>query len=585
MKPQSDVPIQSLQRILAMLWKYPRMVFGAIVSLLMLTATNILTPQLIRWGIDAGIGKNNLRVIVICGGLMVLLALIRGLFNFGQSFLAETVSQGIAYDLRNIFFIQTQHLSLSYHEGTPPSRLLTRISNDIEQIRVFIGTTALQIFGAVMVLLTSAIILLVMNWKLALIALLIIPISLILLGKFFQANAPLFDKMQMQLDNLNGVLQENLIGVRTIKAFVREETEIQRYTIANHNFFSISLKTIYALCNTFPVIFLISNLLAVVILGYGILEVIHNKFSIGELVAFNSYLVFIVQPLLQTSLAFSSVAQAAASAARVYQVIDANIEIKEPANAIVLNECKGHICFEDVDFRYPEAQKNTLNHVSFVIEPGETIAILGMTGAGKSTIAKLIPRFYDVTNGVVKIDGHDVRSLNLTSLRSHIGFISQDANFFSGTIRDNIAYGIPDAPLSKVIAAAKFAQIHDFIISLPDKYDTVIGERGIGLSGGQKQRISIARVLVNDYKILIVDDSLSAVDAKTGALIQQSLIFLSQKHQYTLIIIGQHISSMVENADKIFIAYEGKLTTLDSHNELVKNAISSQEKPNYLTPN
>jgi ATP-binding cassette, subfamily B, multidrug efflux pump len=573
MKQKPDVPIEGLKRILGMLGKYPVMVLAAIASLLMLTVSNIATPQLIRWGIDAGIAKSNLQVIVTCGGLMVLLALIRGLFNFGQSFFAETVSQGIAYDLRNAFFNQTQHLDLSYHDRTPASQILTRMSSDIEQIRVFIGTTLLQLFGAAIVLFSSVMILLLMNWKLALIALAIIPISFILLGGFFHKNASLFIKMQMQLDDLNAVLKDNLLGVRAVKAFVRQETEINRYAVANQEFLSISIKTIYALRDTFPIIFLFSNLLAVLVFGYGGLEVISNSFSIGELVAFNSYLVFIIQPIIQTTFAFQSVAQASASAARVYEVIDAEIDIRESANAIILKTCQGRVSFENVDFRYPKVQENTLNSVSFEIQPGQTVAFLGITGAGKSTIAKLIPRFYDATNGIVKVDGYDVRALNLVSLRSHIGLISQEANLFSGTIRENIAYGIPDAPLSKVIAAAQFAQIHDFIISLPDSYDTIIAERGIGLSGGQKQRITIARILLNDYKILIVDDSLSAVDAKTSALIQESFKILMQQRQCTIIFITQRISSLVNNADQIFIIDQGKLVAQGSYTQLIENAI------------
>ncbi|AFY55558.1 ABC-type multidrug transport system, ATPase and permease component [Rivularia sp. PCC 7116] len=572
MRQKPDIPIESLQRVVGMLRKYPRMVFGAIASLLMLSVANIWTPQLIRWGVDAGIVKNDLRVILICGGLMVLLALMRGLFNFTQSFLSETVSQGIAYDLRNQFFDKTQNLDLGYHERTPTSQMLTRVSNDIEQIRIFIATTLLQIFGAAIMLFGSAIVLLLMNWKLALIALAIIPISLMLLGGFFHKNTDLFDRVQTQLDELNTVLQENLVGVRAIKAFVREETEVKRYAVFNQNFLATSIKTIYVLRDTFPVIFLLSNLLAVVIFGYGSFEVIRNEFSIGKLIAFNSYLVFMIQPILQTSLAFSSVAQATASAARVYQVIDTPAEIRESINAMTLNKCEGRITFENVDFCYSQVEEKTLSDVSFEIQPGETVAILGMTGAGKSTIAKLIPRFYDPSNGTVKIDGYDVRNLNLTDLRSHIGFISQDAHLFSGTIRENIAYGIPDAPLSRVIEAAKFAQIHDFIITLCDGYDTVIGERGIGLSGGQRQRIAIARVLLNDYKILIVDDSLSAVDAKTGALIQKSLNLLNQQRGYTLIYLTQRISSTISYADRIFILDEGKLAVKD---ELIEMQHSS----------
>lgn len=569
MRQNVNVPVEALHRILSMLKKYSGMILTAIASLLMMTVTNILTPQAIRWGIDAGIAKNNLQVILSCGGFLVMVAGIRGLLNFAQSFFAETISQGVAYDLRNTFFSQTQRLSLSYHDRTPISQLLTRISNDIEQIRVFIGATLLQIFGAAITLFFSTIVLFVMNWKLALIALSIIPISFILLGGFFQKNAPLFDQIQTQLDKLNSILKENLVGVSAIKAFVREEVEIERYAAANEGFLSTSIKTISVLKETFPTIFILSNLLTVVILGYESLEVINNRLSIGELVAFNSYLVFIIQPVLQISLAFSSVAQAAASAARIYEVIDADNQIEESHDAITLSNCEGRISFENVDFSYQRGKENTLNNISFEIQPGQTVAILGMTGAGKSTIAKLIPRFYDATQGTVKIDGYDIRAVNLISLRSHIGYISQEARLFSGTIRENIAYGMPDAPLSKVIEAAKLAQIHDFIISLPDSYDTVIGERGIGLSGGQKQRITIARVFLNDYKILIFDDSFSAVDAKTGALIQESLEYFKNQRQCTLIFLTQRINSIVKSADQVFIIDEGKLVARGCYKEII----------------
>jgi ATP-binding cassette subfamily B protein len=307
------------------------------------------------------------------------------------------------------------------------------------------------------------------------------------------------------------------------------------------------------------------------VVGYGGAEVIGERFSIGELVAFNSYLMFILQPILLIGFAAPVIAQAAASAERVYEVVDAEIEIRDRPNAIPFEKCGGRITFENVHFRYPGAATEALKGISFETKPKELIAILGATGSGKSTIMNLIPRFYDVTEGAVRIDGRDVRDLTLESLRSHIGIVFQETTLFSGTIRDNLTYAAPNAPLERVIEVAKTAQIHDFITSLPDGYETLVGERGVGLSGGQKQRIAVARTLLTDYRILILDDSTSAVDAKTAAQIQESLDELMRLHTCTAFVIAQRIST-VRNADRILLMNQGQLVAQGTHDELMQSS-------------
>ena len=563
--------MQSLKRVLGSLNSYRFIVIGAFVSLLLLTAANALTPQLFRMAIDQGIAQKDLPMVFYSALLMVLVAIARGLFNFEQSFWAEEASQGVAYDLRNKIFTKIQNLSFSYHDQAQTSQLLTRITSDIEQIRTFLGTSLIQVVGSGVTLVTIAVIVLVMNWQLALITLTMVPIAGILLAQFLTKNQTFFSRVQEKLGDLNGVLQENLLGVRVVKAFAREPAEMSRYTKINDDLVAVNMQTIRAIRNTFPLIFLLSNLITVAVVGYGGAEVIGGKFTIGELVAFNSYLMFILQPILLIGFAAPVIAQAAASAERVYEIVDAEIEIRARPGAVPFEKCGGRITFENVHFRYPGASTEALKGISFETKPKELIAILGMTGSGKSTIMNLIPRFYDVTAGAVRIDGRDVRDLTLESLRSHIGIVFQEATLFSGTIRDNIAYAKPDAPLEKVIEVAKTAHIHDFITSLPDGYETIVGERGVGLSGGQKQRIAIARTLLTDYSILILDDSTSAVDAKTAAQIQESLDQLMRLHTCTAFVIAQRIST-VRNADRILLIDKGQLVAQGTHDELMQHS-------------
>lgn len=563
--------MRSLQRVLKSLGAYRWLSLGAVGSLLLLTAANAATPQLFRWGIDQGIAKKDLQVVLYGAGAMVIAAIARGLFNFGQSFWAEAASQGVAYDLRNKIFSKIQNLSFSYHDQSQTSQLLTRVTSDIEQVRTFLGTSLVQVVSSVVTLVTIAIVLLIMNWQLAIITLTVVPAAGWLLAQFFTKNGDLFRQVQEQLSELNAVLQENLVGIRVVKAFVREETEAQRYTDLNNVLVRTNMKTIRAIRNTFPIIFLLSNLVTLVVFGYGGSEVIKGRFSIGELVAFNSYLLLILQPVLLLGFAAPAIAQAAASAERIYEVVDAEIEIRDRPNAVPFKSCSGRITFEHVSFRYPGATAEALKAVSFETKPKELIAVLGMTASGKSTIMNLIPRFYDVTAGSVRIDGRDVRDFTLASLRSQIGIVFQETTLFSGTLRENIAYAKANASLEEVIAVAKTAQMHDFIMSLPDGYDTVVGERGVGLSGGQKQRIAIARTLLTNYSILILDDSTSAVDAQTAAQIQAALDDLMRQKACTTFVVAQRIST-VQNADRIFLVDKGRLVAQGTHEQLMRTS-------------
>ena len=563
--------MDSLRRTLKILGSYRWLALGAVVSLLLLTAANAVTPQLFRRGIDEGIAKQDLGVVLTTGAMMVGVAIARGLFNFGQSYWAESVSQGVAYTLRAQVFRKIETLSFSYHDRVQTSQLLTRITSDIEQIRTFVGTSLLQVASAIATLTTIATILLVMNWRLALISLSVIPSASLLLYRFLRINRPLFAQVQQKLGDLNDVLRENLLGVRVVKAFAREPVELRRYTQMNGSLVGVYLKTLGAIRNTFPFVFLLSNLVTIAVIGYGGAQVIDGTFSIGELVAFNAYLLFIVQPVLLIGFAAPVIAQASASAARVYEIIDAPIEITNRSGAVPFTKCGGRITFENVWFRYPGAKEPALEAVSFETRPNELIAILGMTGSGKSTVMNLLQRFYDVSEGAIRIDGRDVRDIELESLRSSIGVVFQEATLFSGTLRENIAYAKPKATLEEVIEVAKTAHIHTFIEGLPEGYETIVGERGVGLSGGQKQRIAIARTLLTDYKILILDDSTSAVDAETSAQIQRDLDKIMRERTCNAFVIAQRIST-IKDADRILLIHEGRLAAEGTHEQLMRTS-------------
>ena len=557
--------MNDLWRALRYLRKYWGTTLGAFLSLLIVTATNLFSPQLLRLVIDQGISAQNLRVILLASLGLLGVAIVRDSFTFTQGYWSEKASQGAAYDMRNAIFTRLEHLSFSYHDKAQTGQLMTRVTNDVETVRTFTGNGILQLLNAVVMLIGSATILLITNWKLALVALLMIPAILGIFLFFLTKIGPRFKIVQQKLGNLNTVLQENLAGVRVVKAFVREPYEQGRYRDANNSLLQENLAVVRGTALTFPLIFFISNLGTLAVIWLGGEQVIGGSLSIGELVAFTSYLSFLLLPVFILGSTITSLSQSAASAHRVFEIIDTPIEVKDKLDAVILPPTQGSVIFEDVSFRYAGSETLSLSDVSFVAEPGQTVAILGRTGSGKSTIINLIPRFYDVTSGSVSIDGYDVRDVRLESLRSQIGIVLQESTLFSGTIRENIAYGRSNATEEEVEEAAKASQAHDFIIGFPDGYNTIVGERGVGLSGGQRQRIAIARALLLNPTLLLLDDSTSAVDAETEYLIQQALQRLMANR--TSFIIAQRIST-VRNAGKILLIDGGHLVADGTHEEL-----------------
>jgi len=558
-----------LWRALGYLRKYWPVTFGAFVSLLVVTLTSLITPLILQSLINRGISASNLSVILYASLLLLLVAGIRNLFTFTQGYWSEKASQSAAYEMRNAIFAKLENLSFSYHDQAQTGQLMTRVTSDVDTVCSFTGNGLLQLVNAIAMLLGSAIILLLTSWRLALIVLTIVPVILTIFLFFIRRIGPRFRLVQQKLGNLNTILQENLAGVRVIKAFVREPYEVARYRSSNDDLLQENLTIVRGASLSFPLIFFIANLGTLVVIWFGGAQVIGGQLNIGELVAFNSYLTYLLMPVFVLGSTITSITQSAASAHRVFEVIDAPIDVVEKPNAIVLTHLHGRVAFEDVSFRYIGSETMTLTNVSFTTQPGQTVAILGKTGSGKSSIINLIPRFYDVTEGRVIVDEYDVRDVTLESLRSRIGIVLQETNLFSGTIRENIAYGRPEATQGEIEAAARAAQAHTFITSFPSGYETVVGERGVGLSGGQKQRIAIARALLLNPSILILDDSTSAVDAETEFQIQQALLTLMENR--TSFIIAQRIST-IRNADLILLIERGQLIAQGTHEELLRSS-------------
>lgn len=509
------------------------------------------------------------RLLLQSGILILIFAAFRGVFAFLQTYSAERNSQSMAFDIRNDLYAKIQRLSFSYHDRNQTGQLMIRATDDIEKVRLFLGQGLLQLIGAILLLSVTLVILFTTNMQLALVTIWILPVSLVLFMIFGTISQPLFTKVQIKLSALNTILQENLAGIKVVKAFTREKSEQKKFKESATSLMNqqISISRLFAFL--MPLVFLVANLGQATTIYAGGQQIIHGTLTLGEWQEFSLYLVYLFLPVAQFGFIITQYGQAAASAKRIYEILDAKSDVTDKPNAIALPAVNGVVKFENVTFRYFGSGEPVLKDVNFTTMPGQRIALLGATGSGKTTIINLLPRFYDPSEGRITIDGYDLKDITLDSLRSQIGIVLQESTLFSGTIRENIAFGKSGASMEEIVEAAKAAAAHDFIMSFPNGYDTLVGERGTTLSGGQKQRVAIARALLLNPHILILDDSTSSVDLVTEAKIQTALDRLMKDR--TSFVIAQRISTVM-SADQILVLDKGQIVSQGKHEELLETS-------------
>jgi len=563
-----SLPQGSLRRSFGFLAKYRNIAVGVYVLALIINGLTIIIPQAIRWIIDVGVVGQNLDVLVIAVIGLLILTVVKGFIDFVLGRWTEVASQGVAYDIRNAIYEKLTGLSFAYHDKAQTGQLLARSISDVERIRFLTGRAVLRLFQSTTLLIFTFFALLLMNANLALLSMLLMPVLAWVAYRFGRIFRPLSLELQEQLAEMTTVLEQNLRGSKIVKAFAQEDAEIERFDKENQKWFSFAERQVQVQTQHIPLIDFIASLSTVVIIWYGGQLVINQALTIGELVAFTTYLGQLITPVRRLGVIIPAVAMASAAGERIYSILDSKSEVEDSPHAYELPDIEGRVKFEDVSFSYFN-QQTVLDNLHFEAEPGEVVALLGATGSGKSTIINLIPRFYDVTSGTITIDGYDIRDVTLNSLRDQIGIVLQETVLFAATIRENIAFGMTDATEDDVINAAKAAQAHDFILEMADGYDTKVGERGMTLSGGQKQRIAIARALLKNPRILLLDDATSSVDTETERLIQIALERLMEGR--TSFIIAQRLST-VRMADRVLVLENGRVAGTGTHEELLRES-------------
>lgn len=557
--------VRTLKRLLGYLRPYHTQLVLGYAAMLVVTALNLVIPLVVRAVIDRGLTGDNRRFLLLAAGIILGISMVRGLFAFAQIYLGQWLSFRVAYDLRNAFYRHIQALSFSFHDRAQTGDLMSRVTSDVEQTQRFAGESLMELINVIILLLGVIGVMLWANLQLAMIALLPIPVLIAVTLRFGRVIEPKFKRIQEQMGRLGILMQESLTGIRVVKAFAREPYEIEKFERENQEFYQRRVDLVYTWANNFPFLNFLIAFSTALILWFGGIGAITGAVTIGTLFAFVSYILQLNEPVRRLGFLVNRVSEALASARRVFEILDTPSDVTERPDAVELETVRGHVRFENVSFGYREG-RSILRGITFEARPNQVVALMGPTGAGKSTLTALIPRFYDPDEGRVLVDGHDVRGVTLDSLRRHIGIVLQDSFLFSDTIAANIAYGQPDATMDEIIAVARAAHAHDFIMGFPDGYETQVGERGVTLSGGQKQRVAIARALLMDPRILILDDSTSSVDTETEFLIQQALATLMRGR--TTFVIAQRLLTL-KNADLILVMDKGQIIERGTHQELL----------------
>ena len=578
----------------------------------------LVTPRMVQFIIDQGIRAGDMVAVWQGSGVMLLAALGGAATTIGQGIARAQISQGIAFDLRNDMFRHIQRFSFANLDRMQTGQLMTRVSSDVDVARMFLSAGLALLLRTVLMVIGSLAMMLIIDWQLSLVMVAMLVLSGTVIFWLLRVVGPLFSIVQQKLGRLNTQVQENLAGVHVVKAFVREQHEIDLFNVQNQEYMEQNIKVGRYLAVVMPVLLVLTNVGATLAIWRGGLDVIGGRLTIGELVAFSNYMLIGMSPLLLLSNILSMISRAEASAKRIMEVQDTEPAIQAPLSPVVAKEPEGEITFENVSFHYSGSRigvapgtsvnggedaltrgsmsdgssangqvtqrsgngrngavgEEVLDGIHLRAAPGQKVALMGSTGSGKSTLVNLIPRFYDAVNGEIRLDGIDVRDWEPTQLRKHIGVVLQQTTLFAGTVRENISYGRPEASMEEVISAAEAAQAHSFIMRMPSGYESMVEARGANLSGGQKQRIAIARALLTKPAVLILDDSTSAVDLDTELRLQEAL--KEKLDGTTTFLVAQRISSVVD-ADMILVLDNGKIAAQGTHEELLASSGIYQE--------
>ncbi|MGP8080776.1 MAG: ABC transporter ATP-binding protein [Dehalococcoidales bacterium] len=564
-------------RLMGFLKKHWAMWILAFVCLSASTVFSLVIPKMLGDGIDTVLSSGRAATLIIAAGIIIASSALRGITGYGNRYYTQVISQRVAFDLRNHLYDHLQGLSFAYFDKAQTGQLMSRATVDIEAVRTFIAMGLLQIFQTLFLAVGISYLLISLDWRLALMTLAFVPLMAYRAVVTSRHLRPVWLKVQQLIASLGTTLQESLTGVRIVKSFAQEKAEGKKFADDSKKLFDKQIDAAHIVAFNTPLMVFLIGAPTALVLWYGGRQVIAGNLTIGGVVQFIMYLGMLAMPIRALGMVTNMYSRSMSAGERIFEIFDTKSQVKDKPDAIVLDKLKGKVSFEDVSFSYAE-NAPALHSINFSVEPGQLVALVGASGSGKSTIINLILRFYDVTSGRITMDGIDIRDIALASLRKNIGTAQQDVFLFSTTIRNNIAYGVPDATIEQVTAAAKAAQIHDFIMSLPDGYETWVGERGHTLSGGEKQRVTIARAILKNPSILILDEITSSVDAETERLIRRAVDALI-KGRTTFII--SHRLPIITNADLILVIKDGQIVERGKHQELM--AGSTLYRQTYLS--
>jgi ATP-binding cassette subfamily B protein len=558
--------MKSLLRLRSFIRPYWGHVLLALGALVLMTAISLTIPLIIRQVIDKGLVNQDAWLLITAALILLGIGIARAVLMYWQRYLTERIAAQVGYDLRNRMYDHIQRLSFTYHDHAETGQLISRTIEDVRSIERFTGNGIVELIHLLLLFFGIVALLFTANPRLATIALLpMLPLVLIT-SNFGRKIGDYFLAVDNSLGELSARIQENVLGVQVVRAFAREPYEIERFNKTNRELYNARVSVIGEWSRIMPTSHLLVIMSTILILWFGGELVISGEMTIGEVVAFNSYLLMLAEPARQLTWLVNMAGEAVAGVNRTFEVLDHKPAIKSPPDAVTLPVLSGRVTFQDVSLAYQGEKTHALCEIDVEVEPNQVIALIGSTGSGKTSLVNLIPRFYDANSGAVLVDGIDVRDADLVSLRKQIGIVLQTSLLFSTTIRENIAYGQPGASEADIIEAAKTAQAHDFILSFPAGYDTMVGERGVTLSGGQRQRVAIARALLMNPRILILDDSTSSVDMQTEQLIQKALWQLMEGR--TTFVIAHRLST-VQRADLILVMENGSVIERGTHRQLI----------------